>query len=303
MWRSLSWECGGEKIEFGEEYTSPIFMDLASFNPFLISGVFDRRTTYGIDGSQLYSAALSSRRVPIEAQVMIYNQSSQKRPVEYLTDLYTAKLCRMFDPRKKGTLTYQTNTGRYFLTGYPESLPAIENTAVAVLKFAVDIVSDYPYWQTTDEMIVDIGTSDPLLSLPGEIVQGMTTGEIISYQSTVPNNTTDSIYPIVRFWPCNSVPLLINKDTGLAVSLNRSVPPGMYVDLDTAPDRGTVTAYKLNEDTDQYVEAGDRSYWLSLDSDVDFCLAPGQNRVIADNIVAGVFPAVTLLWRERYLGV
>lgn len=290
-------------IEFGDELDSPVFMDLSSFYPFLVSGTFDRRSAYGIDGSQTYNAALSSLRVPIEARVRIYTQSSRQAPVEYLTDVYTAKLCRLFDPKKKGRLVYSTNNGSFFLDGYPESLPAIENEGPAVLKFSVDIVSDCSYWQRTDRIIMDIGTSNPLLSLPGEVTAGMKTGEIITYQSDIPNDTVYAIYPIVRFWPCNSVAVLINEDTGKSVSLNRTVPEGMYVDVDTSPERNTVTAYRMDDVTGVYKEVGDRSYWLSLGSDIDFSLAPGQNRLIADNITAGVFPAVTLMWRERFLGV
>ena len=303
MWRSLRWECAGETIVFGEEPTSPVFMDLSSFYPYLVSGVFDRRSGYGIDGTQTYNAALSSLRVPIKARVLVYNQSSRKYPVEYLTDEYTAKLCRVFDPRRQGRLIYETNTGSYFISGHPESLPAFENEAPAVLKFAVDVVSDYPYWQSTDQIVMDIGTTEALLSLPGEITDGMESGEIITYQSDVPNNTSYSIYPIIRFWPCNSIPLLTNTDTGKSVSLNRTVPEGYYVDVDTAPERNTVTAYRLNEATGEYEAAGDRSYWVSLGSNEDFSLEPGKNHLVADNITAGAFPAVTLLWRERYLGV
>lgn len=107
----------------------------------------------------------------------------------------------------------------------------------------------------------------------------------------------------MRFWPCNSTPILTNKTTGKYVALNRRLSDGFYIDIDTAPERNTVMLWRMNESTGEYDELEDVSYWLTIDSATDFSLTPGLNLLSADNIVAGVYPAASVIWHDRALGV
>lgn len=87
------------------------------------------------------------------------------------------------------------------------------------------------------------------------------------------------------------------------MALNRRLSDGFYIDIDTAPERNTVILWRLNEDTGKYEELEDVSYWLTIDSATDFSLVPGPNMLSADNIVAGVYPAASVIWHDRALGV
>lgn len=301
--RLLVWESNAIRLEFKEDYDAEYWMDLSALFSAGTSGVYDRRTSYGVDGAQTYNAALSSMRVPLTAKVLIYNVADREHPVDEETDRYRQILCQAFDPRNQGKLTFENALGRYFVEGYPESLPALSSEAEGVLSVSVDILCDIPYWQSDALSMLDIGTSKQLLQAPGEIIEETTAGEILTNKAYIPNETGNNLYPIVRFWPNDSTPVLINRTTGKTLSLNQRVGAGMYVDINTAERMNTVTVYKMDDATGDYSVMDDAQYWMSLDSDTDFELVPGGNDLVLDQYVAGAGPAVTMMWRERKTGV
>ena len=61
MWRSLKWECDGESITFSDEHRAAVFMDFGAFQSGAASGVYDRRSSPGIDGTVTYAASSPTR--------------------------------------------------------------------------------------------------------------------------------------------------------------------------------------------------------------------------------------------------
>lgn len=301
MWKKLEWTVGGTTITMTDDRKAPIFLDFNDFNPHGVAGVFDERSSPGLDGAATYSAALSKRQPQFTARVLGFNVGTAQRPVETVLDEYTKLLCEVFSPRVVGRLTYTTNNGAFYLDCRPTSLPAFGGVEGGTFTFTVGLSSDSPYWKSVAEHRIDIGDTEPVIGYPSELPRE--TGRIISALKTVYNFTNLEQYPIVRFWPCNSAPILTNKTTGKYVALNRRLSDGFYIDIDTAPERNTVILWRLNEDTGKYEELEDVSYWLTIDSATDFSLVPGPNMLSADNIVAGVYPAASVIWHDRALGV
>lgn len=301
MWQRLRWHSAGISICFSDELTAPIFMDFNEFKRNLVSGIFDRRRSPNMDGVITYKATLSEGQIKIPARVMAFNIGSKSKPIETVIDEYTALLCDAFNPLNEGKLIYETNTGTYFIDCRPLSVPVFGEVLGGTLPFAVDLYSDYPYWKRNIKHEVNIGTSIPLLGTPLEApFEG---GEITSISQTITNNTRHNIFPIIRFWPSNSTPSLINSATGKRIALNCSMSDGFYIDIDAAPHKSTVTLCRYNESLNEYEPVENVSYWLTKDSSIDFEIRPGENILTAENIVASNYPAATVIWREQSLGV
>lgn len=301
MWKQLNWTCGDISIDFSDEHSAKVFIDFNEFNPHLISGLFDKRSAPKLDGVITYSASLSERHIKFTAKVMGFNIGSASKPVETVLDEYTTILCDAFNPRKTGKLTYTTNNGSYFVIARPLSLPIFGEIFGSTLQFTVDLYSDTSFWLKSDENSVNIGSSVPLLGTPLETpLEG---GEIISILETITNQTRHDIYPIVRFWPSNSTPMLVNSATGKVLALNTRMSDGFYVEIDTSPEKGTVTLWRYNADLEEYEEIENVSYWLTVDSSTEFEIVPGENVLTAINVVAGNYPAATVIYHERALGV
>lgn len=300
MWRQLQWECGDVAIRFSDSANAAIFMDFGSFQTGITSGTFDRRAAPSVDGTMTYSASLGGMRVPIDARVLAFNMGSKGRPVELVIDQYKRLLCDAFNPKRTGILTYKCRTGEYFLTARPESIPGFGAIDGGSLPFTVDLYSDDPYWQSTAIHTLDIGVTNPLVSTPMNLPAEL--GQIISTSSDVHNVTNNDIYPVIRFWPSESRIELTNETTGKRLRLNTQISDGLYVDVDTAPTKNTIILYRLNS-IGEYEETDNVTYWLTLDSDSEFYIVPGINKIRADYVTAGTLPAVTITWREREVGV
>lgn len=301
MWRSLRWECNDIVIQFEDTCDAKVFMDFGSFNPAATAGVFDKRTAPGIDGVTTYSASLSELQPHIEARVLGYNMGSRNKSVERVLDEYVSLLCDAFNPRSAGRLYYTTNNGSYFIDARAVSLPAFGAITGGTLPFSVDLYADTPYWFNCAEYAVDMGLTRAMIETPLE-APGIS-GEIISARTTIPNYTHCDIYPVIRFWPNAVYPTLENITTGKKLSINERVSDGYYVEVDTTPLRSSVHTWRYNETTGRYEDRGNSSHWITLDSDIDFHIVPGENDLMVRNIVAGNSPAVSVRWRERAPGV
>lgn len=301
MWRQLNWSCNGVSIDFSDEIDAPIFLDFNEFNPHLVSGIFEKRSSPNMDGNITYGASLSERQLRLSARVMGGNVGSKAKPVETAIDEYIATLCDAFNPKLTGKLTYTTNNGVYYVECRPLSLPVFGETEGYTQPFTIDLYCDTPYWLTSEEYSVNVGTSIPLLGTPLETP--IESGEITSISQTIMNGTKYDIYPVIRFWPSNSTPELINSATGKKIALNTRMSDGFYIEIDTAPEKSTVMLWRYNEALEEYEEIENMSYWLTVDSSVDFPIVPGENVITAGNVVAGNYPSATLVWHERALGV
>ena len=301
MWRSLKWECDGESITFSDEHRAAGLMDFGAFQSGAASGVYDRRSSPGIDGTVTYAASMSGMSLTINARVLAYNIGSRENPVERVLDQYHRKLCSLFHPCRTGRLTYITHNGSYFVDARAVSTPGFGSIEGGTLSFTVDLYSDEPYWQSTHLYELNIGVSDPAVTFPSEIAGQM--GDIIKTWASIPNTTHNELYPVIRIWPSESVPMIVNETTGKSIRLNTHISGGFYVDVDTAPTKNTVSLYKLDETAGTYALTDNVTYWLTLDSDTDFSIVPGVNSIRAEYITSNVYPAVTMMWREREVGI
>ena len=301
MWRSLTWECEGETLTFSDTYKAAVFMDFGSFQSGAASGVYDRRSSPGIDGTVTYSASMGGMTATINARVLAFNIGSRENPVENVLDQYHRKLCSLFHPCKAGRLTYTTHNGSYFVEARAASTPGFGAIEGNTLPFTVDLYCDEPYWQSTHLHELNIGISDPAVTFPSEI--SGETGEILSVKTGIPNTTHNDWYPVIRVWPSESIPMVVNELTGKRIRLNTQVTAGFYVDIDTSPTKNTVNLYRLDEATGEYRLTDNVTHWLTLDSDTDFAIVPGFNTIRAEYVTAHVYPAVTMLWREREVGI
>ncbi len=295
---SLIWESNGIRLEFSGEASAKIFADLDNIAS-NTSGVFDRRSAPGVDGTRTYSAALSGAQLTIDATVLAYNLGSRSRPVDRVLSEYRRTLCDAFNPRVAGKLTKITETGSFFLNARAASTPGFGVISGGALPFTVDLYADDPYWRRTERAEIQLGASSTYQSFPSEISGEL--GEVLSIRTYIPNQSKNEIYPVVRFWPCGNKQILRNETTGKKLELNTRITDGFYVDVDTDPAENTVTLWRKT--AQGYEETDNVTYWLTLDSTPDFYLQPGENLLQVDNAVAGVYPSVTLMWYERELGV
>lgn len=295
---SLIWECNGIQLEFSNEADARIFADLDNVVS-NASGVFDRRSAPGVDGTRTYAAALSGAQIALEATVLAYNMGSRSRSVDRVLSEYRRQLCDAFNPRFTGKLIKTTETGRFFLYARAVSTPGFGIISGGTLPFTVDLYADDPYWRRTERAEIQLGASSTYQSFPSEISGEL--GEVLSIRTYIPNQSKNEIYPVVRFWPCGNKQILRNETTGKKLELNTRITDGFYVDVDTDPAENTVTLWRKT--AQGYEEIDNVTYWLTLDSTPDFYLQPGENLLQVDNAVAGVYPSVTLMWYERELGV
>lgn len=288
-------------MEMSQDIHGAFFVDPNDFQPNLVSGVFDQFSAPGVDGVTTYSQTLGGRQTKITARVLGYNIGSQAKPARAAIDETRDFLCRLFSPKNVGRLTIENGNGRFWIDCIPQSIPTFGVEEGWTLEFSVDFASDDPYWRREETHSIVIGDTTPLTtyrsSLPREA------GVIHSWSASVVNACGMDIYPTIQFWPCNSVLTLVNETTGKRVALNQRVGAGFRVDVNTDPRDNSVTLYRQDEETGLYTQIKDVLYWLSVDSDLDFSLAPGGNVLSTENIVAGVYPAATVIWNDIVLGV
>ena len=252
MGKKLVWTVGETSLTMTDNRQAAIFIDFNDFNPNLINGVFDERSTPGLDGVVTYSAALSKRQIQLTARVLGFRIGTAQHPVAEVLDEYVALLCEVFNPRILGRLTYTSSMGEFYLDCRPASLPAFGGVEGGTFTFTVDLYADLPYWLETTEHQIDIGETEPLTLYPSGLPREA--GTILSASENILNTTRLEQYPIVRIWPCNSAPILSNRTTGKYIALNRRMSDGFYIDVDTAPERNTVMLWRLNESTGEYEE-------------------------------------------------
>lgn len=291
--KKLTYIAADDHVEFVSDINAGLFLDFNKFNPHYISGVFDERTSYGIDGSQIYSRTISKRQVKFTAKFLSYNVGNKHLPIEIADENMINRLNRMFNPKFEGKLIYFDGSNTWFLNCISNSIPVYGEWDGLTRDITFDLFAPYPYWQSENQTVINIGSGDPLLSFPVSFPVQL--GEITSLSQDIVNPCQDEIYPIVRIFPCNSAPVIKNLTTGKAISLNTGVSDGFYIDVDTNPANMTVDLYN-----DSGLVAN-VTYWLSLTSDYDFSILPGLNSFVVENIVAGAYPTASIMFREVML--
>jgi hypothetical protein len=300
MDRQLIWTYGDAQLVFSADLSGALYMDFNAFQPNFVSGEYDRKTIARVDGSYLSGAAIGNRRICFRATLLAYNIGFKTRPVETVIDEYKQLLCDAFNPRLVGRLTYRTTTGTYYVEATPDAVPTFEEIVGSTLAFAVELTADMPYWQSDILHRTDVGMTSPMANLPTALP--FSPGSIVSVVGTATNKTHNDIYPIVRFNASARPVVLRNMRTGQTLQLNSGVSDGYYVEIDTADTKQTVTLWR-ETDSGEYEEIENVTHWLTVESDAAFVIVPGSNTLIVDNVTAASEPAVSVFWRDRWLGV
>lgn len=299
--RVLTWESGQDVVTMSDDMDAAIFADFDEFTPNTVNGVYDRQTVFGLDGTVLVNAQLSGRQCGIKGIVLAHNIGSQTDPVKEVLERYKRELCRAFNPKRKGRLTYRNHSGdKVYIDAVPTSIPVFSAPTVSTVTFRVDMMSDTSYWQEVQERSVDIGKTITAASLPSTLP--MTLAEIASLTAVVDSTSDAGVHPRVRI---NSTPLpvvLTNITNGKRLAMSAKVDDGYYVIVDTDQGAQEATLYKKSLLGDVAVESV--THWLAPDSDVDFALDPGTNRLqINDTVTSTDEPSCCVTWHAARLGV
>ncbi len=291
--KKLTCTNGTELVIFESDVGAGLFMDFNQFNYSTVSGVFDERTSFGINGTQIYSKQLSSRPIKFAATLLSYNLGTRDIPIEEVDRRMTAKLNHIFSPLSTVTLIYFDGLKSWTVECISNSLPIMSEWNGLTRNYTFDLIAPDPYWHSVHMQNVDIGISGGLVELPS--VLPTTMGNIISASQNIYVPGYYNVYPKVTFYPSVSAPILINKTTNKMLALNRGVSEGFKVEVDTNPVNLTVRLYSESG------EVYNATYWISLDSSIDFDMAPGDNNVVVKNMVANSEKVATFEFGEVML--
>lgn len=299
--RVLTWESGLDVVTMSDEMTAPIFADFDEFTPNTVSGVYDRKTVFGLDGTVLVNAQLSGRPCGIKGIVLAHNIGSQTDPVKEVLERYRRELCRAFNPKRKGRLTYRNHSGEtLYIDATPTSLPVFSAPTISTVTFRVEVTADTSYWQEAGERSVELGKTVAAASLPATLP--MTLAAITSLTAAVDNASDEGVHPRVRI---NATPLpvvLTNITNGKRLAMSTKVDDGYYVIVDTEQGAQEATLYKKSLLGDVAVESV--THWIAPESDVDFTLNPGTNVLqINDTVTSTDEPSCCVTWHAARLGV
>lgn len=304
MWtssgRKLIYTQGDMQAVFTDDFPSPLWMDFNNFSPGSVAGVYDRQSIPGVDGATLSAAQLGTRPIRIKGLIMGAEMGSPQYPAHRALIDKRAELARLFDPTKTGLLQYYSPAGTYRIRVTPTETPTYGNvTAGATCEFAVDCTADDPYWTDDAETTAAVGAAGSLLELPTDLATVI--GDTTAMGGTVYNGTGGIVYPVVRFGAQGTAPVLINVTTGKTLALSGAIGAGYTIVVDTNPAALTVREYSVSGKKMTWIS--DDGYWLTPDSDLDFCLVPGNNEMVLANSSASDVVPCEIAWRGRWLGL
>lgn len=298
--RRLIWTSGTDVIEITEDPDAPIVSDFSTFEPNTVSGVYDRQTVYGVDGTVLIGAQLSSRQCVVTATVMGHRIGSAADPVKNVLDRYRRELCRAFNPKKGGRLTYHNGSGEaLFINATPQSLPIFANQTTSTLTVRLDLIADDPYWMEAEEQAADFGTTLWASHLPTTLPTFFS--EIQNMERALEVDTDLPIKPRVRINPTGLPVTVVNETTGRQIGLDRAVDTGCYVIIETTAKGQAAWLYR-----DELAETAENvTGWLTAKSSTEFELLPGINILAVNDAIPAEegASAAVITWHAARLGV
>ena len=299
--RSLIWESGQDRIVMTDDINDAIFADFSEFTPNTVSGVYDRKTVFGLNGTVLVNAQLSNRQCVVKATVMAHNIGSATDPVKAVLDRYRRILCRAADPTRRGRLTYRNNSGEvFFIEALPQSLPVFSSETPSTITFLLDLVADEPYWQLEEQHSVEIGKAVTAAQLPATLP--MTLATVTAMTVAVENNSDVPVHPTVRVNPTPLPVMLTNHANGKRLAMSAKVDDGYYAIIKTTHGGQEVRLWRESVLGDEMVETV--THWLAPQSDTDFALEPGSNLLtINDTLNAEGAPTCVVTWHDARMGV
>ncbi len=298
MLHSLIWECNGIRLEFSTRRMPGFFADLDNVVS-NASGVFDRRSAPGVDGTRTYAAALSGAQIAREGTVLAYNMGSRSRSVDRVL-VVPEQLCDAFNPRFTGKSLSRPPRQDVFLYARAVSTRVSESFPEVLCRSALTCMRMTLTGTATRWRKFSWAFHPPIR--PSGRISGKWGGMCCRFRPISPTRAKTRFTrwcgsgPVVKY--PNPAECDHRQKAGVEHAHYRRVLCGCRY----RSCENTVTLWRKTEQG--YEEIDNVTYWLTLDSTPDFYLQPGENLLRVDNAVArGISVGDALLWYERELGV
>ena len=188
------------------------------------------------------------------------------------------KLLDIFAPKVAGRFTLTDGDRALYLDVVPEKTPEFDDNP-SVQAFQMQLYAEYPYWQTvvrTTHLLAGIGARFrfPFHTGGTWLLSEYTEG----FFNNVGNDGNVDIEPVITFHARQGVttPELLHVDSGKVIRIETSLQPGERVIVNTRQGQKGAT---------HVTSGGQKSNafrLLSLDTDLNFALIPGANRLRFD---------------------
>jgi hypothetical protein len=261
-----------------------------------------------LSGTGAIETTVHTQKAPHQDGSTFIDTNLQERPINFGLEIvasnpqelfsYRINLNKVFNPKLgPGILRYEYYGEAKEVEATVDLAPVFPdgsgNKGLEYQKALISLICPNPFWldtfDTSEPLIAFIGGFQFPLSLPTQMgVQG---------DSRLLINQGDVHTPVlIEFQGPASNPVIKNNTTGEFIKVNRDIGPDQKLVINTAFGQKRVE-----------IENSDGTFtnvfnWIDLDSTF-FSLIPGDNEIEYQADSGGNYAAVTVTYRNRYVGI
>jgi len=207
-------------------------------------------------------------------------------------------LSRAFNPKLgPGRLRYEHDAGVVEIEAVPEAAPVFlegsGNRSRQHQKVLISLLCPDPFWYEPDESFVWLSGAEGGLRFP---IRFPLSFAQLKGEVTVENRGDAPTPVLIEFYGQTSRPKVENVTTGQHIEVNQDIAAGEKLVINTAFGQKTVRLVDA--------EGGSQNamHYITLESEF-WHLEPGKNLLRYSSLSAGAGAKVSVVWKDRYVGV